>query len=68
MKAIAQQEIELFECIRNSPGENLALVSTKLKGLETTCIAWISRQGKDYVIQPLAVLVNDSIFPILKKP
>jgi hypothetical protein len=68
MRAINQHEKQLFDCIRQPNGDHLALVSTELNGIETACISWIEPDGKDYAIQPLAVLVNDDLFPLLKNP
>lgn len=68
MRAITSQEVDLFNWI-SQQADNLALVSTELNGVETACISCITRQGKEhYLIQPLAVLVNDGIMPMLKEP
>lgn len=68
MRAINQEEKRLFDCLRQPNGERLALVSTELNGVETACISWVEEGGENYTIQPLAVLVNDAIFQMLKDP
>lgn len=67
MRAINTEETEIFNYI-SQQADQLALVSTELNGVETACISYITRQGKDYFIQPLVVLINEGIMPMLKEP
>ena len=68
MRAINDDEKRLFACIRQFNGQYLGLVSTELQGIETACICWIEQQETKVAIQPLAILVNDEIFPMLTEP
>jgi hypothetical protein len=66
MRALNQAERDLFDLIVSGQRSNLALVSTECNGVETACISWVARDGEEYQIVPLAVLVNSEIFAMLK--
>jgi hypothetical protein len=68
MRALNQAERELFGLIISGGHQHLALVSTECNGVETGCISWVKKDGKEYQITPLAVLVNDQLFAMLEKP
>ena len=68
MRALNQAECDLFTLIVPGRHPHLALMSTECNGVETGCISWVEKDGEDYRIIPLAVLVNDEIFAMLEKP
>lgn len=68
MRSLNQAERDLFDLIISGGHPNLALVSTECNGVETGCISWVEKDGADYRIVPLAVLVNDEILALLKAP
>jgi hypothetical protein len=68
MRALTQAERDLFEQLLSGAAANLALVSTECNGIETACISRVETDGESYWIIPLAVLVNEEIFAMLKAP
>lgn len=67
MRSLNQTERDLFDLIISGGHPNLALVSTECNGVETGCISWVEKDGEEYLIRPLAVLVNDEIFATMLK-
>jgi hypothetical protein len=66
--AITEAQRETFEAIRDPEYRNLALVSTALDGNPTAAIAAINRDGDEYLISPLAVLITDAVFDRMSDP
>jgi hypothetical protein len=68
MRALNQAERDLFNRIVRGGYSNLALVSTECNGVETGSICQVETDGQKYRLFPLAVLVNDDVFRLLKAP
>ena len=65
-RPLTSEETEIFDAIREAP--NITLIQTKFDGEETAVIAAINRDGEEYQIAPLAVLVTDAIMARLTDP
>lgn len=69
MRAINDEEKNTFNLITESESPKLCLVSTELSDIETACISWCKKEEDGtYRIIPLAVIVNEEIFSLLKDP
>ena len=68
MQQVSEKSKEVFEALRDPEYGNFALVSTEIEGIETDCTSAITREGDEYLITPLAVMVNDVLFPKLANP
>lgn len=66
MRALTEEEKNTFDLITGADCPQLALISTELDGIETSCISLVSQDGQEFMIQPLAVIVNNEIFSKLK--
>lgn len=68
MRAVSNSEKVLFDALTSGRLGNLAVVSSELDGIETAVIVAVDRDGSEYVMSPLAVLVNDEISAKLANP
>lgn len=65
----------MFDCIRHPDNEdNLGIAKTEINGVEAEVICWIEEHEdeetgiRDMSVQPLALLVSNPIFEMLKNP
>lgn len=68
MRDITQKEAKKYRDIISGQFHNFVLLATELDGIETSVIASLNGEEGDYVTEPLAVLVNKTIFRKLKSP
>ncbi len=68
MKRISNRSKKIFRTIGLQRFENLALVRTAINGHETDVIATITKEGSDYIIDPLLLVVTKPIFRELTSP
>jgi hypothetical protein len=65
---ITPEHRRLFDALIGGECGNFALISTTFDGEPTAAIAAVTRDGADYVISPVAVLLTDSMFDRMTDP
>jgi hypothetical protein len=65
-RAVTPTERQHFDAIRGA--SNMALVQTQFRGEETAVIAAVTREGDDYIVTPLAVLLTEDMTKDLADP
>lgn len=68
MRAVSLNEFDTFQQLTGGVYSNYALASTELSGVETAVIVSVDMDGDEYVLTPVAVLVNDDIMEMLTRP
>jgi hypothetical protein len=65
-RALTPTEREHFDAIRGA--SNMALVQTQFRGEETAVVTAVTRDGDDYIVTPLAVLLTEDMTKDLVDP
>jgi hypothetical protein len=56
---LQQNETELFKSLTSGEFSNFALIEGEFRGMRAAFVACVNRDGQDFLITPLAVLLRD---------